>query len=288
VKPAAFEYDAPKELGGALDLLARYGEDAKVLAGGQSLVPLLNFRLARPERLIDVNRIDELAYIRKRDGSLHIGTLARALTLERSSLAAAGWPLLREAVRFVGHPAIRARGTVGGSVAHADPAAELPAAFAALEARFHVRSARRTRSLTPGELFLTHLTTALEPDELLVDIEVPPLPPRTGTSFVEHARVHGDFALAGVAALVVQRENGTCERAAIALVNAAPTPVRLPEAEAALVGERIDGPAARAAAALAAAAVDVPADARRYRRALVTELTARALVAAARRAEIAA
>jgi CO/xanthine dehydrogenase FAD-binding subunit len=288
VKPAPFEYDAPKELGGALDLLARYGEDAKVLAGGQSLVPLLNFRLARPERLIDVNRIDELAYIRKRDGSLHIGTLARALTLERSSLVAAGWPLLSEAVRFVGHPAIRARGTVGGSVAHADPAAELPAAFVALEARFHVRSARGTRSLTSGELFVTHLTTSLEPDELLVAIEVPPLPPGAGTSFVEHARVHGDFALAGVAALVVRGENGTCEQAAIALANAAPTPVRVPEAEEALAGERIDGPAARAAAALAAAAVDVPADAGRYRRALVTELTARALVAAARRAEITA
>jgi carbon-monoxide dehydrogenase medium subunit/6-hydroxypseudooxynicotine dehydrogenase subunit alpha len=285
VKPAAFEYDDPKELDEALDLLARHGDEGKVLAGGQSLVPLLNFRLARPARLIDVNRIDELAYIRRLGGSLRIGALTRALTLERSLLVPTGWPLLREAVRFVAHPAIRARGTVGGSVAHADPAAELPAAFAALDARFHVRSSRSARSLASDELFVTHLTTALEPDELLVEIEVPPLPAGAGTAFVEHARVHGDFALGGVAAVVVRGGNGTCERAAIALCAAAPTPVRVPEAEAALVGERIDEALARTAAAVAGQAVDVPADARRYRRALVAELTVRAVLAAAARAE---
>jgi CO/xanthine dehydrogenase FAD-binding subunit len=284
VKPAPFEYDAPKELGGALDLLARYGEDAKVLAGGQSLVPLLNFRLARPERLIDVNRIDELAYIRKRDGALHIGALARALTLERSSVAAAGWPLLREAVRFVGHPAIRARGTVGGSVAHADPAAELPVALTALRARFHVRSARRARTLKPSELFMTHLTTSLDPDELLVEIEVPAPPRRAGAAFVEHARVHGDFALAAAAVVVVLAADGTCAQASIALGAAAPTPLRARDAEAALTKTALGAADLEGAAAAAADVVDVPASQRRFRRALVAEMTRRALSTAVNRA----
>jgi CO/xanthine dehydrogenase FAD-binding subunit len=288
VKPAPFEYDDPRRLGDALALLAEHGEEAKVLAGGQSLVPLLNFRLARPARIVDVNRVDELAYLRRRGGSLRIGALARALALERSPLVAARWPLLREAARLVAHPPIRARGTVAGSVAHADPAAELPAALTALDARFHVRSARGSRSLRADELFVTHLTTALAPDELLVEIEVAPLPPRTGAAFVEHARVHGDFALAGAAAVVTLGGDGACERAAIALCAAAPTPVRAAEAEAALAGRRVDRRTAAMAAALTASAVDVPASAARYRRALVAELTARALVTAASRAKAAA
>jgi aerobic carbon-monoxide dehydrogenase medium subunit len=285
VKPAPFEYDDPREVHEALDLLARHGDDAKILAGGQSLVPLLNFRLARPARLVDVNRLDELAYVRKRDGRLRIGALARMHALERSSVVGAGWPLLREAARFVAHPAIRARGTVCGSVAHADPAAELPAALAALDARFHVRSTRGSRTVAAEELFLTHLTTTLEPDELLAEIEVPPLPPGTGTAFVEHARIHGDFALAGAATVVTLAGDRTCERATIALCAAAPTPVRATQAEEALVGEPIDERTARAAAALAAEAVDVPEAGMRYRRALVSELTARALQQAAERAQ---
>ena len=287
MKPAAFGYADPRGVDEALGLLARHGDDAKVLAGGQSLVPLLNFRLARPAWLVDVNRIEELAYVRKRDGVLRIGALARMNALERSPVVADGWPLLREAAELVAHPPIRARGTVAGSVAHADPAAELPTALAALDARFHVRSARGGRSLTAGELFLTHLTTALEPDELLVEIEVPPLRGRDGSAFVEHARVHGDFALAGAAALVAVRPDGTCERAAVALCAAAPVPVRVADAEAALVGRRIDERAARSAGEAAASVVDVPAAGRRYRRALVAELTARALLTAAARAETA-
>jgi CO/xanthine dehydrogenase FAD-binding subunit len=283
VKPAPFAYHDPTTLREALDLLAEHGDEAKPLAGGQSLVPLLNFRLARPELLVDLNGIDELAYLRE-NGALRIGAMTRAATLERAEAAARGWPLLLEAVRLVGHPQIRSRGTVGGSVAHADPAAELPAALAALDARFHVRSHRGARTIGPDELFVMQLSTSLEPDELLVEVEVPAPPASAGTAFVEHARVHGDFALAGAAVLVALGEGGVCERAAVALCAAAPTPVRAREAEAALVGSPIDEEAARTAGELAAGAVDVPASQRRYRRALVAELVRRGVLTAAGRA----
>jgi CO/xanthine dehydrogenase FAD-binding subunit len=219
MKPAPFEYDAPESLDEALELLASYGDETKVLAGGQSLVPLLNFRLARPERLVDINRIAELSYIRRDGDRLKLGALTRTAQLERSELVAEQWPILREAVCYAGHPQIRSRGTVGGSVAHADPAAELPVALTALGARFVVRSARGERTLEAGELFAGYLTTTLEPDELLVEIDVPPLPVGAGTAFVEYARVHGDFALAGAA--VVHSRKGTT----IALLGAGPVPV---------------------------------------------------------------
>jgi CO/xanthine dehydrogenase FAD-binding subunit len=268
MKPAPFEYDAPASVEEALDLLARYGDEAKVLAGGQSLVPLLNFRLARPERLVDINRIAELAFVRESDGRLRLGALTRTATLERSELVAERWPLLREAVRHSGHPQIRSRGTVGGSVAHADPAAELPVALTALGARFVVRSMRGTRTLSADELFAGFLTTTLEPDELVVEIDVPRLPPAAGTAFVEYARVHGDFALAGAAVVL------SADGAAIVLLRAAPTPLRVPAAERALV-EGADEDAARLAAA--AADVDEP------RRALLEDVVGRAIALARER-----
>jgi len=243
MKPAPFEYALPHSVDDALELI---GGEAKVLAGGQSLVPLLNFRLARPERLVDVSRLGELAYLRRSGGALRIGALTRQATLERSRVVAGHWPLLRQAVALVGHPQIRNRGTVGGSVAHADPAAELPVALAALDARFHCRSRRGTRTLTAGELFLGPLTTALADDELLVEIEVPPLPAGARTAFVEHARTHGDFAIAGAAVVVAPGH------AAIALLGAGPVPVRASGAERALAG----GASAREAASLAVAVVD--------------------------------
>jgi CO/xanthine dehydrogenase FAD-binding subunit len=268
VKPAPFEYDAPESVEEALDLLAQHGDDAKVLAGGQSLVPLLNFRLARPERLVDVNRLGELAYVRESDGRLKLGALTRTAAVERSQLVAERWPLLREAVRYAGHPQIRSRGTVGGSVAHADPAAELPAVLTALDARFAVRSARGTRTLAANELFAGFLTTTLAPDELLVEIDVPPLPRGTGAAFVEYARVHGDFALAGAAVTV------SSAGAAVVLLHAAPTPLRVSEAERALA-EGADEDAAR----LAAGAADVD----RPRRALLEDVTRRAIALARER-----
>jgi CO/xanthine dehydrogenase FAD-binding subunit len=197
VKPAPFEYVAPRTVQEALELLA--APDARVLAGGQSLVPLLNFRLARPERLVDINRIDELALLRRAGGVLHIGATVRQAALERSPLVARHWPLLAQAVRHVGHAATRSRGTVAGSVAHADPRAELPVALTALGARFHLRSAAGARTLTAGELFQGALTTAIADGELLERIEVPPLPAGARTGFAEYARTHGDFAQAAVA-----------------------------------------------------------------------------------------
>jgi CO/xanthine dehydrogenase FAD-binding subunit len=271
VKPAAFAYDDPRELDDALKLLAREAEDVKVLAGGQSLVPLLNFRLARPDRLVDLNRVEELAYIRPEGDVLRIGALARHADLEHSEEVASGWPLLAQAVRFVGHPQIRARGTVCGSVAHADPAAELPVALAALDARFHVRSVRGSRVLGAEELFLGFFTTALEPDELLVEIEVPAPPAGSRSAFVEHARTHGDFALGGAAALV----GGGDPR--LALLAAGPVPVRARTAEAVLAS----GGSFEEAADAAVAELELTGDEADWRRTLLRELARRALEEAA-------
>jgi aerobic carbon-monoxide dehydrogenase medium subunit len=264
VKPPAFDYRAPATIGQVLPLL---GEDSTVLAGGQSLVPLLNLRLARPELVVDINGIEELDYIHADDGSLRIGAMTRQVALEESELVRRRWPLLTKAVRHVGHPQIRTRGTVGGSVAHADPAAELPAALIALGARFHVRSTGGVRALDASEFFLGPLYTAREPDELLVEIEVPAQPEGAAAGFAEHARTHGDFATAGAAAVIAPG------RAGIALFGAGPVPARAEAAERALA----EGAPVGEAAALAAQEVEDE-----HRRALCTELARRAIEEAAR------
>jgi carbon-monoxide dehydrogenase medium subunit/6-hydroxypseudooxynicotine dehydrogenase subunit alpha len=288
MKPAPFEYSDPHDVDEALALLAEVGDEGKLLAGGQSLVPMLNFRLAQPGHLIDLNRIPSLAYVRRREGSLHIGAMTRHAALERSPVAAEGWPLLREALHHVAHAQIRNRGTVGGSVAHADPAAELPVAFAALDARFHVRSKRAgTRTIVADDFFITHLTTSMEPDELLVEIEVPALPAATGHSFREFSRRHGDFALGGAAVLVTAGEDGVCSQAAISLLGAADTPVRARAAEAALAGRAVDQAAAREAASLAVADIDPTGDIHGsgpYRKRLIEHLVRQAVIEAAGRA----
>jgi CO/xanthine dehydrogenase FAD-binding subunit len=287
LKPSRFHYDDPRTVDEALALLREHGEDAKVLAGGQSLVPLLNFRLAAPERLVDINRIGELAQLERRDGVLRIGALTRHSAIERSALVARNWGLLSEAVRWVGHPQIRSRGTVGGSVAHADPAAELPVAFAALDARFRVRSTRGDRVIPWQEFFVTHLTTTIEPDELLVEIEVPAIPARTGWAFTEYARRHGDFGLGGAAVQLTIDDSGACRLASIALLAAAPTPVRATAAEQSLIGVRVDADAAASAARLAVADIQPAGDihgSTTYRRHLIEALVRRGVVAAAARA----
>ncbi|HEV3378028.1 MAG TPA: FAD binding domain-containing protein, partial [Thermoleophilaceae bacterium] len=217
MKPAPFEYRAPASVEEALPLL---GLDSAVLAGGQSLVPLLNLRLARPELVVDVNRLTELDYIRADDGVLRIGAMTRQIALERSDVVRRSWPLLHKAVRLVGHRQIRSRGTVGGSVAHSDPAAELPAALLALGASFHLRSAGGGRRVAAEEFFLGPLETVREPDELLVEIEVPGQPAGAAGGFAEYARTHGDFATAGAAAVVAPGGY-----AGIALLGAGPVPV---------------------------------------------------------------
>ena len=236
MKPPAFDYLAPTSVHEALTLLGELGDGAKLLAGGQSLVPLLNFRLVRPQHLIDLNGLAGLAGIRQDDGHLVIGAMTRQRAVETSALVAERCPLLAEAMPQIGHVQIRNRGTVGGSLAHADPAAELPAVVAALEGELVVQSARGRRVLKPEQFFLGYLATAVEPAELLVEVRLPVVPPRTGTAFLEVSRRHGDFALVGVAVTVTLDEAGVCTGSVIALTGVGPTPVVAREAARALVG----------------------------------------------------
>ena len=287
MKPPRFEYAAPEKLDEAVALLSQHGDRAKILAGGQSLVPLLNFRLARPEMLVDVNRVTELAYVRPVQSSVAIGALTRQHTLERAEVIRTKLPIVAEACRLIGHLPIRHRGTVGGSLAHADPASELPAVMVALEAEMTVtrRGGRRT---IPAEQFFTGmLTTALAPDELLTEIRVPGLPPRTGGAFIEIARRAGDFALVGIAALVTLDDAGRVSRARLALCGAGPTPIRAREAERVLVGERPDGRALDEAVDRLTAATDPPSDihaSAAFRKKLARHVGQQALELAARRA----
>jgi CO/xanthine dehydrogenase FAD-binding subunit len=261
VKPPPFDYTRAGSVEEALALLDL--EDARPLAGGQSLVPLLNFRLARPTRLVDLNPIVDLGWFEATDGELRIRAMTRQASLLRSSVVAERWPLLTQALGHVGHAATRSRGTIGGSVAHADPKAELPVALTALGARFHLLSGAGARALTAAEFFVGPFTTALRDAELLVEIEVPSPPPGARMAFVEHARTHGDFALAGVAVVLAPGAY-----AAVALLGAAAVPARATQAEQALLA----GAHAGEVAALAAA--DVADD---YRRALLSALGERAL-----------
>lgn len=287
MKPPPFEYEAPTSVEAAIALLAEHGEDGKVLAGGQSLVPLMNFRLARPDVLIDVNDVHELSYLRRADGRLRIGALTRHAQAEASPLVRDHWPLLTDALRWVGHAQIRNRGTVGGSAAHADPAAELPVAMTALDARFHARSkARGDRVLAPAEMFADQLQSGLEDDELLVEIEVPPTPTGTGWAFTEYARRHGDFALGGAAVVLEPDGGGRVDRAAIALLGAGPTPMRASAAEEALAGQEMTAALAREAAAQAVRDISPTGDMHggsEYRRGLIETMVERALLAAAAR-----
>ncbi len=289
MKPAAFAYHDPATTGEALALLAQFGDEAKPLAGGQSLVPLMNFRLARPAHVVDLNGVAALSYLQVDHGMLRIGAMTRQRAVERSPEVVVGWPLLREATACIGHVPIRNRGTVGGSLAHADPAAELPAAMAALEAEFVVRSTRGERTLRPTEFFLGYLTTALAPDELLVEVRVPPCPPATGWAFIEVSRRHGDFALVGVAALLTLDATGAIGEARLAFTGAAPTPLRAARAEAWLRGQAPTEAAFREAARLAAQELEPESDLHAsadYRREVGGVLARRALLQAAARIHV--
>jgi CO/xanthine dehydrogenase FAD-binding subunit len=287
MKPAQFEYDDPGTVEDALELLARHGDDCKVLAGGQSLVPLMNFRLARPARLIDINGVDSLSHLTRDDGHLVIGAMTRHTQIEHSVEVAEGWPLLTEAIGWVGHSQIRNRGTIGGSVAHADPAAELPAAFAALDASFHLRSKRASRVLSWKEFFVSEFTTALAPDELVTAVQVPAQDPSSGAAFVEYARRHGDFALGGAAVTIKLGQDGRAEHVTIALLSAGPAPVRAEGAERQLRGSKIDESSIRAASLEAIKGLHPTSDihgSSEYRIALLRTMAERALTIAAQRA----
>jgi len=238
VKPAPFEYVRPRSLAEALEVLRAHGDEAKCLAGGQSLVPLMNLRLSKPGVVVDLNALKDLAYVRAEDRSVSIGALTRQRVLETSPVIRQRAPLLAEVTPLIGHPPIRARGTFGGSLAHADPAAEYPAVVLALEGRMRVARAGSERQIPAEEFFVTYLTTALEPVEILTEVTLPVLPPRTGTAFVELTRRHGDFAIVGVAAVVTLDEAGAISRARLALCGVGPTPLRAPLAAAVLQGQR--------------------------------------------------
>ncbi|HEV7664574.1 MAG TPA: xanthine dehydrogenase family protein subunit M [Chloroflexota bacterium] len=287
MKPAPFEYVAPRSIDEAIAALAEGGADAKILAGGQSLIPLLNFRLARPTLLVDLNRVIELAYVTPRDGGVAIGAMTRQRTAEHTPELAHAQPLLVEAIGHVGHTAIRSRGTVGGSLAHADPAAELPAVAVCLEAQLTIAGPRGRRKVAAEDFFQGYLTTLLEPDEILIDSWLPPLRPRTGQAWVEFARRHGDFALAGVAVSLSLDAAGDVSAARIVLTGVGGKPERAREAETLLSGGSI-AERASAAANAARSAIDPDSDihaSKEYRTHLAGVLTERAIRLAYERAK---
>ena len=289
MKAPPFEYHEADTVDHAVALLAEYGEEAKLLAGGQSLVPLLALRLVRPEHLIDINRVGDLASIADADG-LRLGGLVRQRMAERSTTVKAANPLLAGALHFIGHAAIRNRGTIGGSLAHADPAAELPTVLVALDGEAEVTSQRGTRMIAASQLFTGFLSTTLEPDELLSAAHFPRWPSGAGWSFREFSRRSGDFAIAGVAAVLRLAANGTVAEARIALSGMSDTPVRATKAEAALVGQAPSEDVWAAASADAVAGLQPPSDlhgSAAYRLYLAAALTRRALREAHASAEVA-
>ncbi len=289
MKPAPFKYYAPTTLEEALAHLSRYGYEAKALAGGQSLIPMMNFRLAKPAVLVDLNNIADLFYIRPgRDRGVCIGAMTRQRQVEHDPLVAEAAPLVHAAMPKIAYPQIRTRGTFGGSLAHADPSAELPAVSVALNARFRVRSQKAERWVPAKEFFLGFFTTVLQPDELLVEIALPPMPPRSGWSFLEVARRHHDFALVGVAAVVTLDGQGMCQQTRLVYFSVGDGPVEAHRAAQVLQGQVPTPEAIREAAETAARddvdpSSDINASAD-YRRHLVGVLGRRALTQAVERA----
>jgi carbon-monoxide dehydrogenase medium subunit len=293
VKPPPFDYSSPDTLDEALDLLAEVGDEARPLAGGQSLIPLLSLRLARPSHLIDLARIAELRSVGSADGSVVIGAMVREARAEADEAVRRSAPLLAAALPLIGHPAIRSRGTIGGSLAHADPAAELPAVALVVGAELVARSRDRVRRAIPAADFFTgFFTTALEPDEILTEVRIPAPGPDTGWAIDEVARRHGDFAMVGAATMVrFDRGRDRIAEARIALTGVSDTPVRAVEAEEMLVGADPVTGTWSAAAEKAAGALSPPADlhgSSAYRRHLAGVLIRRTLAAAAERAKEAA
>ncbi len=285
MKPAPFVYRDPRSVKDAVELLARH-ENSKLLAGGQSLGPMLNFRFVMPDHLIDLNRIDELAYIRAKDDALEIGALTRQRALERSEDVKRLCPAMVEALHYVGHLATRNRGTLGGSLAHLDPSAELPGICSLYDASLSVAGPKGTRRIAMTDWGQSFMTTALAADEVLTGVTLKPWREPHGYAFVELARRHGDFAIAGVGCLVALDGKGQARRVALALIGLTAAPVRLAAAERLLAGHSIDD-AAIAAAAAEIESIDAIGDAHvsaAYRKRVARVLVGRALKQAAARA----
>ena len=238
MKPAPFKYIAPSTLNEALDIMDQHGYDAKLLAGGQSLIPVMNFRLAQPTIIVDLNKVNELGSLQPTESDgLRIGAMVRQSQLEHSQTIAQLAPLLHETMPHIAHSQIRNRGTIGGSLAHADPAAELPVIMVALQARFRIQRKDRERWINAEDFYQALFTTALEPEEILVEITIPPLPRHTGYAFMELARRHGDYAQAGVAALIKLDESGYCRQARLVYLNVGEIPVVADKVATTMIGE---------------------------------------------------
>jgi CO/xanthine dehydrogenase FAD-binding subunit len=286
MKPAPFKYIAATSLGHALALKAEHGDDAKFLAGGQSLLPAMNFRLARPAILIDINGVEDLAGIRPSAGSTRVGPLTRYRELQRDAAFVRTFPLIGEALPHIAHPQIRNRGTLGGNLSHADPASELPAIAVALSSRFRVQAAKHERWIGASDFFVSALTTDLQPDEMLVEVELPLPKPLTGSCFMEIARRRGDFAIAGVAVMVTLDEESKCSNVRLAFCGVGETPIDASSAAETLVGHLPTEDAFRDVAASVqgmiepGGSVQATAD---YQRHIAGVLTERALQTACRR-----
>jgi carbon-monoxide dehydrogenase medium subunit len=285
--PGKFSYHAPSSLAEAIALLGEYNGDAKVLAGGQSLIPLMRFRLAQPEHLVDINRIDGLAYVREEDGALRIGALAREADLDAEPLVHARYPLLADAIEVIADPLVRNLATVCGNVAHADPANDHPAVMLAYRAEAVAQGPSGQRVIPIDDFFVDTFTTALQPDEVLVELRIPAPDARSGGAYQKLERKVGDYAIAGVAVQLALNADGDVTAAGIGLTNLGPMPIRATAVEDALIGRAPDAATLRQAAALAAAAADPVDDLRgpaEYKRAVTRTLTLRALESAVARA----
>lgn len=288
MKPPVFDYRCADSVEEAIELLARHRGDTKLIAGGQSLIPMLNFRVVRPGLLVDIGKLVELDYLREGpSGALSIGALTRHRTLETSPLVARLYPIIPEVMRHVAHLAIRNRGTIGGSLSHADPAAELPMLTRLLDASIVARSTRGERHIPAQDFFVGALSTALEDDELVVRIDLPPLGEGTSWAFEEFSRRAGDFALAAVGALI-EVDSGIVRRARVAMMGVGDTPLRCPGAEHALVGRPLDEETLEAATAAACAPLEPNKDLHaspEFRKHLAAVLCRRVLRRAAERAK---
>jgi aerobic carbon-monoxide dehydrogenase medium subunit len=278
--PAAFSYHAPASISDATALLAQYGDNAKILSGGQSLIPLMKLRLAAPEHLIDINRIPHLAYIREAGGILSIGALARESDLEESELVRTRFPILLDTSKVIADPLVRNLATVCGNLAHADPANDHPATMLVLGAELVAVGPKGERRIPIDGFFVGPFTTTLGSDEILTEVRIPTPPSRSGGAYLKLERKVGDFATAAVAAQITLGAIGTCERVGIGLTNVGPTPIAARRAEAFLRGKRLDEEAIKQAAVLAAEESQPESDLRgpaEYKRDLIRVLTARAL-----------
>jgi aerobic carbon-monoxide dehydrogenase medium subunit len=285
--PASFEYLRPKTLPEAIGLLQQYGDDAKILSGGQSLIPMMKLRLARPGYLVDINRITGLSHIKEQGGYLRIGGLTREAELEASPLVRAKYPIIIDTAHVIADPQVRNLATIGGNLAHGDPANDHPATMVALSAQVVATGAKGERVIPIEDFFLTLFSTALQHDEILTEIRIPIPPPRSGGAYLKLERKVGDFATAAVAVQLTLDDKGACQKVGIGLTNVGPTPVKASKAEDFLRGKKLDEANIAQAGQLAADEADPSADLRgpvEYKKGLVKELAKRALLRALQRA----